>query len=417
MAQTRLFRQSALDRLATPEQLDRALFTTTTKGWLALVMLTLIAAAVGIWSVVGEISSFVPAQGIFLNRGGKIIGAVATGTGVLNRLTVTVGDKVEKGAVVAMAVNEQTMERYRSALALIRERRTALDDFRASEHEEGAITDANVAKRRTRLELLEESSRNSVEVARKRLADHRRLYEERVVTRLTVERSQQAFDRVQRELFNTLRERDELESAEVRRRNDRRTRLADMEARLRAAESSAQELSAALNTQDIIAPEAGIITEVKVDVGSTLSPGREVLSISTGAENLEVLVYVAPVEGKKVKPGMDVLVSPSTLRREVYGSIRGKVDDISPFPVSLEGMIAVLENRNLAQTFSSAGPPYASRITLVPDPSTVSGFSWTSKKAANERLSSGTLATVEVKVDSQPPIALVIPLIRETFGL
>ena len=417
MAAVRLFRQSALDRLATPEQLDRALYTTTAKGWLALLMLALIAAAVGVWSVVGEISSFVPAQGIFLNRSGKIVDAVASGTGVLKEITVSVGDKVEKGSLVAIAVNAETVERYHSVTARVRERQAALDTFRRSEKEENAITDANVAKRRARLEQLEESSRKSVEVARKRLADHQRLFEERVVTRVTIERSQQAFDRAQRQLFNTLRERDDLESAEVRRKNDGKARLADMKAQLRAAENQAKELNTVLNAQHIIAPEGGTVTEIKTQIGTTLSPGRGVLSISTGREHLEVLVYVSPAEGKKVKPGMEVLVSPSTLRREVYGSIRGKVDNISAFPVSLEGMIAVLDNRNLAETFSAAGPPYASRIVLESDPSTASGFAWTSPKAANEKLSSGTLASVEVKVDSQPPITMVVPLLRETFGI
>ena len=417
MASVKLFRQSALDRLATPEQLDRALYTTTAKGWLALLMLALIAAAVGVWSVVGEISSFVPAQGIFLNRSGKIVDATATGTGVLNEIAVSVGDKVEKGAVVAVAINEEAVERYHSVTARIRERQAALDAFRKSEREQNALTDINVAKRRTRLEQLEESSRNSVEVARKRLANHQRLFEERVITRVTIERSQQALDRAQRQLFNTLRERDDLESAEVRRRNDSKARLADMKAGLRAAENQARELNTALNAQHVIAPEQGIVTEIKAQVGTTLSPGRGVLSISTGIENLEVLVYISPAEGKKVKPGMEVLVSPSTLRREAYGSLKGKVDNISSFPVSLEGMIAVLENRHLAETFSTRGPPYASRIVLEPDPSTASGFAWTSPKAAKEKLSAGTLATVEVKIDSQPPITMVIPLIRETFGI
>lgn len=417
MASVRLFRQSALDRLATPEQLDRALYTTTAKGWLAVLMLALIAAAVGVWSVVGEISSFVPAQGIFLNRSGKIVDAVASSTGVLNEITVSVGDTVEKGSVVAIAVNKETVERYHTVMARVRERQAALNAFRKSEKEESAITDANVAKRRARLERLEASGRNSVEVARKRLADHQRLFEERVVTRVTVERSQQAFDRVQRQLFNTLRERDDLESAEVRRRNDSKARLSDIKSQLRAAENQAKELSTVLNAQHIVAPEGGTVTEIKAQIGSTLSPGRGVLSISTGTGDLEVLVYVSPADGKKVKPGMEVLVSPSTLRREVYGSIKGKVDNVSPFPVSLEGMVAVLENRDLAQIFSAAGPPHASRITLEPDPSTASGFAWTSPKAATEKLSSGTLATVEVKVDSQSPITMVIPLIRETFGI
>ena len=114
---------------------------------------------------------------------------------------------------------------------------------------------------------------------------------------------------------------------------------------------------------------------------------------------------------------MVVLVSPTTVRREEYGSLKGTVEKVSAFPVSLDGMIAVLQNRKLAETFSESGPPYSGRVALVPDPSTTSGFAWTSPKAANEVLRSGTIASVEVKVASQAPITLVVPLLKETFGL
>ena len=49
-----LFRQAALKRLSTPEQLDRALHVTTPKGWVALVALLAMAAAIGVWSVKGK---------------------------------------------------------------------------------------------------------------------------------------------------------------------------------------------------------------------------------------------------------------------------------------------------------------------------------------------------------------------------
>ena len=114
---------------------------------------------------------------------------------------------------------------------------------------------------------------------------------------------------------------------------------------------------------------------------------------------------------------MEVLVSPSTVQREEYGSLKGTVESVSAFPVSQEGMIAVLQNRNLVQTFSEEGAPYSGRVLLVPDPTTASGFAWTSPKASGEALTSGTLASVEIKVESQAPITLVVPLLKKTFGL
>ena len=70
---------------------------------------------------------------------------------------------------------------------------------------------------------------------------------------------------------------------------------------------------------------------------------------------------------------MPALVSPAAVRREEFGAIRGRVESLSSFPVSFEGMVAVLQNRELAQSFFSDGPPYAGRIALIPDPTTASG--------------------------------------------
>ena len=412
----KLFRKAALDRLATPEQLDRTLSVTTPRAWLALLMLGAMAAAVVTWSLKGEVATYVEASGILLSRGGGVADAVSSSAGTLARIVPALDDVVEKGEVVAEIVNQELLERHRSALALVDERARALDDFRAAAAAEDALNEENVVRQRRRLDRLERSGRQSLESARERLESHRQLFEERVITRVTVERSQQAFDRAQRELFSVLSERDTLESREIQRRNEQKNRVVEMESRLQTAQRQTSELEALLEIQQILAPTSGRVTEIKAAEGAVLRTGQPVLSIKTGGEGLEVLVYVPPADGKRVEAGMEVLVSPSTVRREEYGSIRGTVESVSAFPISLDGMIAVLQNRNLAQIFSETGPPYAGRVILAPDPSTASGFAWTSPKAANETLTSGTLAGVEIKTDSQPPITLVVPLLKEVLG-
>ena len=393
------------------------LTVTTGKGWLAVAVMAAMAAAVLVWSVYGEISTFVRASGILLHRGGTVVDAVASGNGTLSRIIPSVGDAVEKGQVVVETVNEETMERYRNALDLATDRRREFEDRKAAWAEEDALIDENVARQRERLRQLEHSTREAASSARARLEDHVRLLEERVVTRMTVERSQQEVDRTRRELFSTLRERDDLEAREIKRRNDRLTLSADFLSRIRAAERRASELAALIGAQRVIAPVSGHVTEIKVATGTVLAAGQPVLSIRTGTEILEAQIYIPPGDGKKVTAGMEALVSPSTLRREKYGSVKGTMATVSSFPVSLEGMLAVLQNRDLARTFSQAGPPYAGRVIFTADPSTASGFAWTSPRAAGETLSSGTLASVEIKIGRQPPITLVIPLVREAFGL
>lgn len=59
-----VFRKSALEKLSSPEQLDKALKITTPMSWLALIATTLIIAVTVVWSIVGTIPVTVTAKGI-----------------------------------------------------------------------------------------------------------------------------------------------------------------------------------------------------------------------------------------------------------------------------------------------------------------------------------------------------------------
>lgn len=59
-----LYRKSALDRISSPEQLDKALTVTSTMSWIALAAVTLILAVTIVWSIVGTIPVTVTTSGI-----------------------------------------------------------------------------------------------------------------------------------------------------------------------------------------------------------------------------------------------------------------------------------------------------------------------------------------------------------------
>ncbi len=408
-----LFRKAVLERLSTSDRLDQTLSVSSAKGWLALAMLGGMAAAIFAWSILGEMSTFVPARGILLGRGGVIVDAVSTGSGSLTEVVAAVGDRVEEGAVVAVVVDAEAEELHRTAVALVEENVRALAALRAARQTETAVRAENLARRRRRYETMEESARNSVEAAREFLEATRLFVAEGLVTRVDLEQSQRAFDNAQRELFAILREREDLEYDEVRRLHDEKAEIAEQEASLEAAQRAVSELAARLATHEILAPASGRVAEIKAAVGAVLSAGVPVLSIQPATDSLEALIYVAPGDGKRVVPGMEVLVSPAGARKEEYGAIRGRVADIAAFPATLQGMVAVLQSSDLAEAFSSDGPPYAGRVALETDPSTASGFGWTSSRGEALTVSSGTLVDVEIKVESRPPITLVAPVLRQ----
>ncbi|MDQ6899664.1 MAG: HlyD family efflux transporter periplasmic adaptor subunit [Candidatus Dormibacteraeota bacterium] len=96
-----LFRQVALGRLTSPDQLDRQMRVADSKGWVALV--TLVAITLGIvgWGIVGSITTSVRGQGLIANSGGTY-SIVTTSAGVVYDLLVKRGDHVAEGQPVAL---------------------------------------------------------------------------------------------------------------------------------------------------------------------------------------------------------------------------------------------------------------------------------------------------------------------------
>ena len=405
------------ERLGTPEHLDRALHVTTPKTWLALLALTFSLAAVVAWSILGEVATYIRAEGIILHRGGMVVDAVSSGSGRLERIGPAAGATVAKGEVVAEIVHAQTRQRHVGAVTLVEERRRTLRNREAEETQENALATRHVARQRQRLDELQRTGSELIRNTRARLAVDSEMWKKGLIGRSVVERGEQILEQARIGLFDVLRRRDELEVDDLRRRNELGSRVMEAEAQLTEAERRAGELAAVIDTWRLRAPVPGRIVEIKAQVGDTLEPGQPVLGIETGGDGLDVLFYVSAADGKRIEAGMPALVSPATARREEFGSMTGTVKSLSEFPASLDGMIVVLQNRDLARTFSHGGAPYPGRIELSLDPSTASGFAWTAPQAAEVIVRAGTLAAVEVEVSRQPPVALIVPWIKEGIGL
>lgn len=59
-----LYRKSALEKISSPEQLDKALTVTSTMSWIALIAITLILVVTIVWSIIGTIPVTVTTTGI-----------------------------------------------------------------------------------------------------------------------------------------------------------------------------------------------------------------------------------------------------------------------------------------------------------------------------------------------------------------
>src|SRR5580700_4589769 len=100
MSANQIFRQAALDRLSSPDQLDLLTQVTTPKGWIALYTLGASVFVALLWGIFGSLPTTVAGQGIITRSGGVV--DVSTGTqGRIKELKVDIGDIVKAGDVIA----------------------------------------------------------------------------------------------------------------------------------------------------------------------------------------------------------------------------------------------------------------------------------------------------------------------------
>lgn len=91
-----LYRKSSLERISSPEQLDKVLKVTSPMSWLALLGITLIIVVTVIWSIVGTIPVTITAPGIVSSMVGS--NAVYTQeSGTVVSVRVRAGDEIHLG--------------------------------------------------------------------------------------------------------------------------------------------------------------------------------------------------------------------------------------------------------------------------------------------------------------------------------
>jgi HlyD family secretion protein len=223
--------------------------------------------------------------------------------------------------------------------------------------------------------------------------------------------AQQRREDTQNEILKLRTQKTDLETQRAR-------EIQDSQFRVNEARREVDRLTGELGQDTrILSPLEGRVLEIKVSTGSVLSIGTPVVAIESEGTTLDALIYIPSEQGKSVKPGMEVRVEPSTVKREEFGSMVGTVVNVSEFPITPQGMAAVLHNDNLVNRFSKDGPRYAASVRLEQDAATQSGYRWAVGNGPPIHLTSGTLTRAEITTRKQRPIDLVIPLFKKLTGL
>ena len=410
------FRPEALKQITSPDRLDMAMQVVQPVGWLGVAVCAVILVAVTAWAFLGTYRVTVQGQGLVHVEDGTFIDIFSPKEGWLEYLA-PIGQEVEAGQLIAR-LNAPENSRVVDDLT------DKLDQLSS----ERAAT-------ATRFAALIEAGRHSLTQRRARLLEARDLSDRAVTTieQQVAERKKDAgdghgsADRVQDSLGRLLAAREatnrirmEIETLDaplpIEDQRDQALELLDRKIQDARAQIASARKALDLATQ-IYSQDSGRVVMAPVALHSLVSASKRLLTIESGGTGLEVLAYLPAEQGKNVRLGMSVRVSPTNVPREEYGSILGRIVWVSPLPQSQADVAAALSNDDLSHLFMKNGPAIAVKIALVPNPATVSGYRWTSDKAASLPLSSGSLVKVWVTVRQAAPITQVIPTLAQSLSL
>jgi HlyD family secretion protein len=414
-----IFRSVALERLSSPEQLDQLMQVTTPRGWLLLIGVGALLAIALIWGIFGSVPERIAGQGI-LTRSGGVLEVEAPGDGRVTDVAVRVGDAVTEGQVVARIQRQDLVLRIQQARAQVAELRSRHQQAVQFGDRDVQLQAAYRAQRREQLQATIDAWTSTLGSLNERIQSQEQLVQQGLLTRrdllALVQQRDQAEERVRQSRSELLQL--DAEAGQVANRN--RQAVLESETRLTQAERDLAQLESELRTtSEVTSPYTGRVLEVIVEQGSIVNRGIPILTVDlTGraVKGLEAIIYIPSVHGKKIRPGMEVQIAPSTVKKEEFGYLLGRVTYVSDFPVTPAGMRQVLKNEQLVTTLSGNDAPYQIRVDLMPDPDNVSTYRWTSSEGPPIRIQSGTLASAGVVVERRRPILMVIPQLRRHTG-
>ncbi len=414
-----LFRSTSLARLASPDQLDQVMQVTRPASWIALAAIGILLGVAVVWGIVGSVADKVQGRGILVRSGG-VMEVVSGASGRVTDVSVQVGDSIQEGQVIAWLAQPETVEelqRAKETLAGLRQELAAATRFAA---EEARLHRESVQQQRLTLNAAIVADQEGLVWLGERIRAQEQLVQQGLLTRAALLATRQQHNETREQIRESNSELAQLALQEEVAADERKKRLQEKEFAVREATAQVGQLERRLRERtQVVSPYTGRILEILTEPGKILDRNEPILTLDlTGSsvQQLMAIVYVPSVHGKRVRPGMRIEISPSTVRKEEYGMMLGTVTFVSDFPATHKGILRVLKNDKLVTDLSGNDAPYQIHANLIVDPSTTSRYRWSSSKGPPMKVESGTLAAATVTISEQRPVGLVLPILHRAVG-
>ncbi|MCO5089499.1 NHLP bacteriocin system secretion protein [Bosea sp. (in: a-proteobacteria)] len=425
MSERSLFRSEAQAVLQRPDQLSSGLRLVNPGYLTAVVMLCalLLAAIAGAAYIKVPIS--ITGTGVVLSSKGVLEFTIASQQdGRITDLLVDIGQRVEPGQEIARL----TLPSLATDLKLAE---SELDLIRSEETRVLALQERSTALFETLRKQQEANARDTIQLLGQRRELLQQLADGQELLRKSGNTTSERYLRVHAELAEVLERSASkqgdllsltLNSAEKQAQYERE--LQALQSRRAQAQRQIERLSDRIRHDTVIrSTQHGLVSELKVLPGdlvrfdtpliSLLPVDESFAGIRPGGERLVAAILIPVKDGKKMRVGMPALVDPTSVRRDVYGAIKGTVSKTPQVAASPEYLRHILRNDDLVRKLTASGPPFLITVEMERDKSTQTGFRWTSSQGPDAQITAGTLLEAKIVIDHVSVLSLLLPALKD----
>jgi HlyD family secretion protein len=384
-------------------------------AWWALAGIAAVAGGVVIWSFAGKLQTKVSGPCMLLSSEG-VADIKAGATGRLSEVSVRSGAQVREGDVVAIIAQPDQDERIKRLRSRLQEIERRAESMGSLSSRGVALSNEAFARRVGYLERQIEVAQSRTEIERNQIQTARQLVEQKLATRRslndaerTLETTELSIESLRRQLVEVERERTELTRREAEERSQIELERSEAKRELALLEGERGRAT------EVRSAFSGRVVEVKAGRGTLVGIETPVVLLerSGGEAGMEVVMYVASKDGKKINPGAVAELLPATAQRDEHGDVLGRVSYISDYPATPQALLATLGSEELVKELTSVAAPFEVRIRLdKKDGKPV----WTRSGNDAPDIRAGTLCSGKVTVRNERPIGFVIPALRKQTG-
>jgi len=413
------FREPALKGISSSEQFDQRIRVIPPATRVLAASTAIVCLAALIWAVFGSVPTRVIGRGVVLSdeEGNFSVAAIAAGPVV--EVLVKPGTRVVAGQPIAIIEQKLLLTRIETALAEVDRLEANIALLRAADAAQIASSDE--AAKRQLAAIDEQVAANEVRRDRLRelVAAYGSLRARGMISQSEFIARQEQYDLTALDLANAKARRVEVELAAATKRDT----LADLERQKQAEidlkKAGVDRLRVEMEVgSSVRSPISGIMHEIRLGRGSVAAAGSVVGTVGTDQQShFQVMALLRGKTRKRAAPGMEAHIVPDIIRKEEYGSMRGRVTAVSDEDVSIEHVNQIVHNEQLTSNLFGGEPALLAYIELVPTKDNPSGFEWWSGIGPPYKITAGSVATVDIIVERVRPITLVIPALRKLLSL